>query len=107
MYIKNSGVAQAPLSILDTMNTIFTKPPQKLLRLVGACGVTTNGNGTANQPRIHRDRGAVIGETCLVVLIYKMVCQLVDILISEFFAIHLLDAVSQQTAVQTDEVRFR
>ena len=36
MYIRNSGVAQAPLSMLDTMNTIFTKPPQKDLRLVGA-----------------------------------------------------------------------
>ena len=34
--MRNSGVAQAPLSILDTMNTIFTKPPQKDLRLVGA-----------------------------------------------------------------------
>ena len=28
MYIKNSGVAQAPLSILETINTILIKPPQ-------------------------------------------------------------------------------
>ena len=34
--MRNSGVAQAPLSMLDTMNTMLTKPPQKLLRLVGA-----------------------------------------------------------------------
>ena len=36
MYIKNSGVAQAPASIDDTMNTILIKPPQKLFRFVGA-----------------------------------------------------------------------
>ena len=36
MYIKNSGVAQAPLNMLDTINTILMKPPQKDFRLVGA-----------------------------------------------------------------------
>jgi len=36
MYIKNSGVAHAPLNILDTMNTMLTNPPQKDFRLVGA-----------------------------------------------------------------------
>ena len=36
MYIRNSGVAQAPLSIDETMNTMFTNPPQNDLRLVGA-----------------------------------------------------------------------
>ena len=36
MYIRNSGVAQAPLSILDTINTILMNPPQKDFRLVGA-----------------------------------------------------------------------
>lgn len=36
MYIKNSGVAHAPLSILDTMKTILTNPPQKERRFVGA-----------------------------------------------------------------------
>ena len=29
-------MAQAPLSILDTMNTMLMKPPQNDLRLVGA-----------------------------------------------------------------------
>ena len=36
MYIRNSGVAQAPLSIELTMNTMFTKPPANDFRLVGA-----------------------------------------------------------------------
>ena len=33
--------------------------------------------------------------------------QLVNVLVSQFLAIHLLDAVGQQTAVQTDEIRLR
>ncbi len=36
MYIKNSGVAQAPLNMLDTINTILIKPPQNDFKLVGA-----------------------------------------------------------------------
>ena len=36
MYIRNSGVAHAPLSILDTINTMLINPPQKDFRLVGA-----------------------------------------------------------------------
>ncbi len=35
MYIRNSGVAQAPDSIDETMNTMLTKPPQNDFRLVG------------------------------------------------------------------------
>ena len=35
MYIKNSGVAHAPLNMLDTMNTMLTKPPQNDFKLVG------------------------------------------------------------------------
>ena len=34
--MRNSGVAQAPLSMLETMNTMLTNPPQNDLRLVGA-----------------------------------------------------------------------
>ena len=33
--MRNSGVAQAPESIDETMNTMFTKPPQNDLRFVG------------------------------------------------------------------------
>ena len=36
MYIRNSGVAQAPDNMEETINTILTKPPQKLFKLVGA-----------------------------------------------------------------------
>jgi|GEM_PF-3445924 hypothetical protein len=35
MYIRNSGVAQAPESIDETMKTMLTNPPQNDLRLVG------------------------------------------------------------------------
>ena len=34
--MRNSGVAHAPESIELTMNTILTKPPQKLFKFVGA-----------------------------------------------------------------------
>ena len=33
-------------------------------------------------------------------------CQFVDVLVSQLLAVHLLDAVRQQAAVQTDEVRL-
>ena len=36
MYMRNSGVAQAPESMDETMNTMLTKPPQNDLRLEGA-----------------------------------------------------------------------
>ena len=35
MYMRNSGVAQAPESMDETMNTMLMKPPQKAFRLVG------------------------------------------------------------------------
>ena len=34
--MRNSGVAHAPDNMELTMNTMFTKPPQKLFRFVGA-----------------------------------------------------------------------
>ena len=36
MYIRNSGVAQAPDNCEETMNTILIKPPQNERSLVGA-----------------------------------------------------------------------
>ncbi len=36
MYIRNSGVAQAPLNIELTINTMLTKPPANDFMLVGA-----------------------------------------------------------------------
>ena len=36
MYMRNSTVAMAPLSMELTMNTILMNPPQKDFRLVGA-----------------------------------------------------------------------
>ena len=74
---------------------------------VGRSGrVTTNTSCTTNQPRIHGNRRTIVGQRGLVVLIYKVVCQQVDILISQFLVVHLLDTLSQQTTVQADEVRL-
>jgi hypothetical protein len=36
MYMRNSGVAQAPASIELTIKTILMNPPQNDLRFVGA-----------------------------------------------------------------------
>lgn len=51
MYIRNSGVAHAPLSILDTINTMLINPPQKDFRLVGAVELPP----TAVVPAISQD----------------------------------------------------
>ena len=66
--------------------------------------VAADAGRTTDEPGVHRDGGTVIGEVGLVVLIYKVVCQLVDIFVSELFAIHFLDALDEQSAVQADEV---
>ena len=46
--MRNSGVAQAPLSMLETMNTMLMKPPQKDLRLVGAVELPPMGRVPSN-----------------------------------------------------------
>ncbi len=43
MYIRNSGVAQAPLSMLETMKTRLTKPPQKLFRFLAGVELPPTG----------------------------------------------------------------
>ena len=68
--------------------------------------VAADGGGAADEPGVHRDRGAVVGQRGLVVLINKVVGQHVDILVGQLLAEHLLDAVGQQAAVQADEVRL-
>ena len=50
--------------------------------------------------------GTIVGKARLVVLIYKMVGEQVDIFLGGLLAIHLLDAVGEQTAVETDEIRL-
>ena len=66
--------------------------------------VTANGGSTTYQPRIHRNRGAIVGQRRLIVLIYKMVSQLINIFIGQFFTIHLFNTIRQQATVQTDKV---
>ena len=68
--------------------------------------VAADGGGAAYEPGVHRDRGAVVGQRGLVVLIYKVVGQLVDVFVGQLLSVHLLDAVGQQAAVQAYEVRL-
>ena len=70
----------------------------------GFINMAANARRAADEPGVHRDRGAVVGEVGLVVLIYKVVCQFVDIFVSELLAVHLLDALHEQATVQTYEV---
>ena len=66
--------------------------------------VAANGGGATDEPGVHGDGCTVVGQRGLVVLIYKVVSQQVDILVGQLLVIHLLDALSKQTTVQTDEV---
>ena len=66
-------------------------------------GITAYRHSSARQPWIHCDRSAIVRKACLVILIYKVVRQLVDIVIRHIFSIHLLNPVCQQSSVQTYE----
>ena len=68
--------------------------------------VAADGYGTADEPGIHCDGGAIVGKARLVILIYKVVSQHVDVLVGQLLAVHLLNAVGQQATVQADEVRL-
>ena len=71
---------------------------------VGRCGrVATNRRCAADEPRVHSNRSAVVSKVGFVVLIYKVVCKQVQIFVGKFLAVHSLDAVGKQTAVQTNE----
>lgn len=83
---------------------MLTKPPQKDLRLVGRVELPPIANRAAEQPRVHRDRGAVVGHRGLVVLVDEVVAQKVEVAVRELLAVHLLQTVGQQAAVQADEV---
>ena len=72
------------------------------LEVVWSGCITTNGTGAFEQPRIHRDRRAVVSEAGLVVLVDKVLLEQGDVLVSQLFAEHLLDTVGEQTAVETD-----
>ena len=74
------------------------------LEVGGRGRVAADAHGAAEQPGIHRDGGAVVGQRGLVVLVDEVVGEEVDIAVGQLFAVHLFDAVGQQTAVQADEV---
>ena len=68
--------------------------------------VAANGGGATDEPGVHGDGCTVVGQRGLVVLIYKMVGEQVDVLVGQLLVVHLLDALGEQTTVQTDEVRL-
>ena len=71
---------------------------------VGRCGrIAANRRRSADEPRIHRNRGAVVGERCFVVFINEVVREHFDIFVAELLAVHLFNAVGQKAAIQSDE----
>ena len=68
--------------------------------------VAADRERAAEQPRVHRDRGAVVGHRRLVVLVDEVVAQQVEVLVGQLLAVHLADAVGEQAAVEPDEVLF-
>ena len=73
------------------------------LEVGGGRGVASDGGGAAQQPGVHGDGGAVVGEGGLVVLVDEMVRQQVDVAVGQLLAVHALDTVGQQAAVEADE----
>ncbi len=74
---------------------------------VGGCrGVAADGFRAAQQPRVHRDRGAVVGQRGLVVLVDEVAVEQLDVAVRELLAVHLLQPVGEQPAVQPDETRL-
>ena len=69
----------------------------------GRGGVAADALRAAEQPRVHRDRGAVVGEARLVVLIYIMVLEEIDVAVGGFLAVEGFNLVAKQTAVQADK----
>ena len=80
--------------------------PAERLQVGGCRRIAAYRLRTARQPGVHRDGSTIIGQTRLVVLIYKVVSQQVKVLVRQFLAIHFLHPVGQQPAVQADEVRL-
>ena len=94
--MRNSGVAQAP-----------DEAAAEGFEVGRAGGVPADGDRSAEQPGVHRDRGAVVGHRGFVVLVDEVVFEQVDVLVRQFLSVHLPDAVGQQAAVEPDEVALR
>ncbi len=77
------------------------------LEVGGSRRVAADACGATQQPRVHRDGGAVVGQRCLVVLVDEVVRQQVDVAVAHLFAVHLFDSVGEQAAVEADEAALR
>ena len=75
-------------------------------QISGCRRITSHRHGTSYQPGIHGNTGAIVGKTGFIVLIDKVVVQQLQITIGHLLAIHIFEAVRQQTTVQADEVRL-
>ena len=82
------------------------EPAAKGFEVGGSGGVSADITGTVEQPRVHRDRRAIVGKARLVVLIYIMVLQEIKVTLGGGFAIELPDTVAEQAAIQPDEALF-
>ena len=69
--------------------------------------ITTNSFCSLEQPRIHRDRRTIVSQAGLIVFVDKVLLEQGDVLVSQFFAEHLLDTVGEQTTVETDIAGLR
>ena len=66
--------------------------------------VAADRSRAADEPGVHSDGRTVIGEAGLVVLVDEVRVEQFEIAVGELLAVHLLDAVGEQAAVQADEV---
>ena len=76
------------------MNTMLMNPPQTI-EVGGGCRVTADGLRTVEQPRIHCDGSAVVGERSFVVLVDIVVIEEVEIAIGCLFSVHLFEFVAE------------
>ena len=83
------------------------EPAAERLEVGRARRVAAHRQRAAQQPRVHRDRGAVVGHRRFVVLVDEVAVEQAQVFVRQLLAVHLLDAVGQQTAVQADEVPLR
>ena len=83
------------------------EPSAEGLEVGGAGGIAANAFCSFEQPGVHRYAGAVVGQAGLVVFVYEVVFEQVDVPVGQFFAVHFLYAVAQQASVKAYEVRLR
>ena len=83
------------------------EPSAEGLEVGGTGGIAANAFCSFEQPGVHRYAGAVVCQAGLVVFVYEVVFEQVDVPVGQFFAVHFLYAVAQQASVKAYEVRLR